>query len=142
MDGINSISGAQAVQPPMNQQTRQNQQMQEQNGQAPPPPFITEISQLGQLFKAVEETGESAQSELKQFHESLFEALQSGNFDAESLAESASDTIKEIAEAAGIDLTQALTEFETNAPQGPPPPPAEDGLFTSTDEDEDTTSIL
>jgi hypothetical protein len=140
MEGLNNINGTQGVTPPMNQQTRPNQPPQ--GGQAPPPPFSTEISQMGQLFSAVEETGETANSELKLFVASLFEALHSGTFDTETLTENASDTIKEIAEEAGVDLAAVLSEFQENAPQmngtpppgpspngkghhGPPPPPPE-----------------
>ena len=156
MDGINNINGMQGIQAPTNMQPKQHQDPQEQNSFSTSPPFDTQISSLGQLFSAVQESGEAAQSDLKQFHESLFEALQSGDFDAAALAENASDTIKTIAEEAGIDLEQTLTEFAQNAPhmngappQGPPPgggahqgPPPTDDLFTSNSEDEDSESYL
>lgn len=138
MDGIDQINGAQGVQFPMNQKPKDSQDSQEPGHRPYPDAFNVLITQLGQLFFAVEELGESAKYELKQFHENLFEALQNGNFSAEELAENASDEIKIIAEEAGIDLVAALTEFKEHAQQlkegpppggkpmhGPPPPPDE-----------------
>lgn len=64
MDGINNISGTQGIQPPNNQI-----QIQPDQGKKhpPPPPLNVQLTQLGQLFSAGEESGESAKNELKQF---------------------------------------------------------------------------
>ena len=157
MDGINQINGAQGVQSPINSNQIRNQEVPDK--QPPPPPFNVEISQLGQLFSAVEELGKSAKNKLKQFHESLFEALQSGNFDAESFVENVSDEIKAIAYQAGIDLQMAITEFSEQAqymnsqfyqelPQegrphhGPPPPPPDELVSSLNGTDEEDYSEI
>lgn len=159
MDSINQINGTQGIQSPMNTNSNQIRNQEEHSKQPPPPPFNVEITQLGQLFSAIEESGELAKNELKQFHESVFGALQSGNFDAKTLFENASDEIKTIAEEAGIDLMLALTEFSEQAeqmigesPQGPPPggkshpgppPPPPDELLSSSEDaiEEDYSSL-
>lgn len=156
MDGINQVNGTQGVQFPKNQGPKESQNPEEMNNHFKQGAFNVEITQLGQLFSAVEEMDDSAKSELRQFHENLFEALQSRNFSAEELAENASDKIKSIAEETGIDLVTALTEFEEHAqqmqnnrpkgpppggkPHGPPPPPPPDDLYDS--DDEEYTSIF
>ncbi len=143
MNGMNSINGAQGIQPPMhlNPRQSQNEQIQESPNM---PPAVAQISGMGQLFSAVESSGQADQSELKQFHDSIFSALHSGYFDAGSLTESASDTLKSIAEEAGINIEEALTEFSEQVsqmkggrPQGPPPPPPPSESSNSSDEEDD-----
>jgi len=131
MDSIDHINGSQAVQAPLNINSNQVRNQQHEAKQPPPPPFNVEITQLGQLFSAIEESGESAKSDLKQFQEKIFEALQNGNFDADELVDNASEELKTIAQESGIELKPALEEFSSKArqlnnemPPPPPPPPA------------------
>ena len=104
MDGINQINGIQGIPSPMDQNSKQIWNPEDQGKQPPPPPFNVQLTQLGQLFSAVEELGDSAKNELKQFHENLFAALKTGSFDAEALAENASDEIKDFAAKSGRGL--------------------------------------
>lgn len=73
-----------------------------------------------------------AKNDLKQFHGNVFSALKDASFGAQTLADSAPESVPEAAQAAGIDLTAALQDLENNLQpkpphQGPPPPPPPDG---------------
>lgn len=147
MEGINSSNIIQGITYPTNKQIKPSQLSQDQNRQTTSPPFITDISQMSQLFSAVQSSGESAYNELRLFHDNLIEAMKTGDVDAETIAENASDTLKQIAKEAGLDLVQIASEFVQHAsmmidgfPQvhtpggkahhGPPPPPPEDEYTT------------
>lgn len=157
MDVINRINGNQKIQPPVSLTNKHIISQQEEGKLSPPPPFNVQLTQLGQLFSVVEESGESVRNELKQFQESLFDALQSGNFDVNTLIENASDEIKAIAEEVGIDLKLAVTELSEHVQQmnsqihqgpppggkphhGPPPPPPDELLSSLSDTDEEEYS--
>ncbi|MCK5145223.1 hypothetical protein KAR48_00620 [bacterium] len=87
-----------------------------------------EKSGMGQLFLAVDQHSPEAHEVLKTFHEGVLSVFQSGSFDAVTLASNASDEVKELAEIAGIDLEDALTQLAENpppigyGPQGGRPP--------------------
>lgn len=112
--------------------------------------FDIQLSGLGQILGTIRDSEEVSESDVKTFFDTLHEAMKSGSVDAASLAENAPDWLKSAAEASGIDLETAITEFVENAPPGPkgqygppPGPPPEiggselDQLFKNARESED-----
>jgi|GEM_PF-3287355 N-acetylglucosamine kinase-like BadF-type ATPase len=103
----------------------------------PPPPAgdesdedsedsTTTASEIMELVDAARAAGASDE-ELEEFREMIMGAIQSGHFDAKTLAAQASDALKQAAEANGIDLSSALQsmsdDFEARRGMVPPPPP-------------------
>lgn len=119
MDGISELKGN-AMMPPSMEGV--NNQAKPAGPGEMPPPMKSDISPLGKLFSKMEQLEESAQSDLKQFHESVLESLKKGQFDAQALADNAPDSVKQAAEDAGIDLYSALKDMSENLPPAPPPP--------------------
>ena len=68
------------------------------------------------------------------YRESLIEAMESGEFDAETLAESAPDAVVAMAEEAGMSVEEFITqvaEGDENGNMPPPPPPSANSSATA-----------
>lgn len=72
---------------------------------------------------------ETDREEMRTFHEAILSAKESGEFDAEALAEQAPDSLKAFAEEQGIDLTDLVNDLSTM--DLPPEPPAQDGAMAA-----------
>lgn len=94
----------------VNQYMPQNTQMQ---GPPPPPPGGMDGMQSGTqvgLSGAGQVMGMDSESraEMEAFHETVMAAIDSGEFDAEALAEEAPQALKDLAEAQGTDVASML----------------------------------
>ena len=80
----------------------------------PPPPPPGEgggpMGPMGGLLGDPSELTEEQREEMKAFGDELRDAMRSGDFDAEALAEKAPDFLKEKAEEQGVDLASLLSE--------------------------------
>lgn len=86
-----------------------------------------DISFTGKLMNSISQMSDEEKTEMETFRQELTEAVQSGNFDAETMAASAPDALSDFAEENGLDLTQMIQKMadglENNAGiYGPPPP--------------------
>lgn len=72
---------------------------------------------------------EADREEMRTFHEAILAAKESGEFDAEALAEQAPDSLKAFAEEQGIDLTDLVNDLSTM--DLPPEPHAQDGAMAA-----------
>jgi hypothetical protein len=67
---------------------------------------------------------EEDKTDADSFRDSILEAVESGEYDAEELAASAPDSLVALAEETGIDLEELVDEIASMAEQAPPPPPS------------------
>ena len=72
---------------------------------------------------------ETEREEMRAFHESILAAMESGEFDAEALAEAAPDSVKAFAEEQGIELTDLVSDLASR--ELPPEPPAMDSAMSA-----------
>jgi len=70
---------------------------------------------------------DAEREEMRTFHEAILAAKESGEFDAEALAEQAPDSIKAFAEEQGIDLTDLVNDL-SNMDLPPEPPAMDSGM--------------
>lgn len=117
MENIHEINSANEMYSLMDQPVNHVQIQEEKNKQSQPIAYDVHITQLGELSSVVEKSDKLVASELKEFHESIFNALQNGHVDAKKLSENASDKIKTIAKETGINLQLAVAEFSEQAQQ-------------------------
>ncbi len=89
------------------------------SSEAPPPPPPG----------GVDGPSETEREEMRAFHESILEAMESGEFDAEALAEAAPDSVKAFAEEQGIELTDLVSDLASR--ELPPEPPAMDSAMSA-----------
>ncbi|MGV6859395.1 MAG: hypothetical protein ACWA5X_10505 [bacterium] len=78
-----------------------------------------EISAIGSLLSSMQSSDSATNNEFREFGNTLKTALDTGSFDANSLAESAPDAIKSAAEELGIDLASGLETMLSNRPSRP-----------------------
>ena len=81
------------------------------------------VSNIGQLLSAFSSMSEEEKTEADSFRDSIFEAIESGEYDAEELAASAPDSLVALADETGMDLEELVDEIASMAEQAPPPPP-------------------
>lgn len=82
------------------------------------------VSNLGQLMSAFSSMSEEEKAEADSFRDSILSAVESGEYDAESLASNAPDSLVALAEENGIDLEELVDEIANMSEQAPPPPPS------------------
>ena len=82
------------------------------------------VSNIGQLLSAFSSMSEEDKTDADSFRDSILEAVESGEYDAEELAASAPDSLVALAEETGIDLEEWVDEIASMAEQAPPPPPS------------------
>ena len=82
------------------------------------------VSNIGQLLSAFSSMSEEDKTDADSFRDSILEAVESGEYDAEELAASAPDSLVALAEETGIDLEELVDEIASMAEQAPPPPPS------------------
>lgn len=80
------------------------------------------VSNIGQLLSAFSSMSEEDKTDADSFRDSILEAVESGEYDAEELAASAPDSLVALAEETGIDLEELVDEIASMAEQAPPPP--------------------
>ena len=76
---------------------------------------ISGFGQLANLKSELSNLGAEESAEVQQFHQEVFSSIQDGTFDAESLANSAPESVKNLAQEKGIDLEQALSQVNDKA---------------------------
>ena len=72
---------------------------------------------------------ETEREEMRAFHQSILEAMDGGEFDADALAEAAPDSVKAFAEEQGIELTDLVSDLANR--ELPPEPPAMDSAMSA-----------
>lgn len=82
------------------------------------------VSNIGQLLSAFSSMSEEDKTDADSFRDSILEAVESGEYDAEELAASAPDSLVALAEEAGLDLEELVDEIASMAEQAPPPSPS------------------
>ena len=82
------------------------------------------VSNIGQLLSAFSSMSEEDKTDADSFRDSILEAVESGEYDAEELAASAPDSLVALAEETGLDLEELVDEIASMAEQAPPPPPS------------------
>jgi len=88
-----------------------------------------DISSIGKMMNAITQMSSTDKSSLESFMEDLTTSVESGTFDASTMAASAPDALTTLAEDGGMDLTQLIQDMadqiqnKGNATYMPPPPP-------------------
>jgi len=128
----------------------------EESGEMPPPPppegmqsiqDILSVTDMGSLLSETSSLTEEEQEEVKEWFAEVMGSIKSGNYDAEALAESAPEALKNLAAEEGIDLAGAITETadtleQLKPPEGPPPMMAMGGGGDDESEEETILDIL
>jgi hypothetical protein len=129
----------------------------------PPPPLTTgDMSMASSVSDAASASGASSldlsslenlsssdKTDLQSFLKELTTSIKDGTFDASSMASSAPDALKSLAEENGIDLAQLTQDLADGIEKGkngpPPPPPMMADMFntsgTSSASSSDTSSL-
>jgi hypothetical protein len=142
---INALGTVQAMQAFGFTQTSSGIESGEEPSQGGPWGVGPDISLAGKLMSMISEMSEEDKAEMFAFHQQMHQAIESGTFDAEEMAEEAPEALKAFAEQNGIDLEEMLTTMaERGRPHGGPPPI---GLYNSSgigipDSDQDQTTDL
>jgi hypothetical protein len=90
--------------------------------------FGLNISPAGNMLSMIAGMSEEDKAEMQTFHQDMWDAIESGTFDAAEMAEEAPESMQAFAEENGLDLEEMLTKMAEGGPPpgGPPlggPPP-------------------
>jgi len=106
-------------------------------------PDTVEISSIGRLLGSVEQMDEATAADLHDFMSIMHQALQSGSFDAYTIADLASENLTSFARDQGIDLAEVAGEHADLARMQSGMPPADRIAQTLIDNwDTDSDNLL
>ncbi|MEW6104223.1 MAG: hypothetical protein AB1630_10520 [bacterium] len=86
-----------------------------------------DLSAAGKLLSAMSNMTGKDKVQMKAFREEMHQAMMSGNFDVEKMAERAPNVLKTFAKENGIDLKDTLNTLTELRKMGPPPLSGEGG---------------